>query len=217
MPSFSDSIFLFILALLLFGPKRLPVLARELGKWVGEFRRASNEFKMQMEEELRLTEQSDRQKQIAAMEAAAPVTPPIPESEPLELSASSSDEQTDAVPDTAISDTAVSDTAVSLGAEELTPDAMPQPTYEISGRCPDTASHCDLRRPQHYAAVNRPAHTAANLGAAQQCPARPAGCAPCCSRSTYRTCTCTGDNSAWQLILSTAPAPLSTTVQNFQA
>jgi sec-independent protein translocase protein TatB len=131
MPSFSDSIFLFILALLLFGPKRLPVLARELGKWVGEFRRASNEFKMQMEEELRLTEQSDRQKQIAAMEAAAPVTPPIPESEPLELSASSLDEQTDAVPDTAISDTAVSDTAVSLGAEELTPDAMPQPTYEI--------------------------------------------------------------------------------------
>jgi sec-independent protein translocase protein TatB len=79
MPSFSDSIFLFILALLLFGPKRLPMLARELGKWLGEFRRASNEFKMQMEEELRLSEQADRQKQIAAMEAAAPVAPPIAE------------------------------------------------------------------------------------------------------------------------------------------
>jgi sec-independent protein translocase protein TatB len=77
MPSFSDSIFLFILALLLFGPKKLPVLARELGKWVGEFRRASNEFKMQMEEELRVSEQADRQKQIAAMEAAAPVTPAL--------------------------------------------------------------------------------------------------------------------------------------------
>jgi sec-independent protein translocase protein TatB len=76
MPSFSDSIFLFVLALLLFGPKKLPVLARELGKWVGEFRRASNEFKMQMEEELRQVEQEDRQKQIAAMEAAAPVAPP---------------------------------------------------------------------------------------------------------------------------------------------
>ena len=125
MPSFSDSIFLFILALLLFGPKRLPVLARELGKWVGEFRRASNEFKMQMEEELRLSEQSDRQKQIAAMEAAAPVTPPIPESEPLELSASSSDTQTDAVPN------ALSDTAVSEGSEGPTPDAMSQPTYEM--------------------------------------------------------------------------------------
>src|SRR5580698_5778403 len=79
MPSFSDSIFLFILALLLFGPKKLPVLAREIGKWVGEFRRASNEFKMQMEEELRQSEQADRQKQIAAMEAAAPVTPAIEE------------------------------------------------------------------------------------------------------------------------------------------
>src|ERR1700734_2545514 len=78
MPSFPDSIFLFVLALLLFGPKRRPVLARELGKWVGEFRRASNEFKMQMEDELRLSEQAERNKQIAAMEAAAPVAPAIP-------------------------------------------------------------------------------------------------------------------------------------------
>ena len=95
MPSFSDSIFLFILALLLFGPKKLPVLARELGKWVGEFRRASNEFKMQMEEELRLAEQADRQKQIAAMEAAAPVAPAIAEAEQAHLpshSESSSEE-----------------------------------------------------------------------------------------------------------------------------
>ena len=79
MPSFSDSIFLFVLALLLFGPKKLPVLARELGKWMGEFRRASNEFKMQMEEELRLSEQEDRRKQIAAMEAAAPVAQAVEE------------------------------------------------------------------------------------------------------------------------------------------
>ena len=79
MPSFADSIFLFVLALLLFGPKKLPVLARELGKWMGEFRRASNEFKMQMDEELRASEQADRQKQIAAMEAAAPVPPPLDE------------------------------------------------------------------------------------------------------------------------------------------
>jgi sec-independent protein translocase protein TatB len=81
MPSFSDSIFLFVLALLLFGPKKLPVLARELGKWIGEFRRASNEFKMQMEEELRQSEQAERQKQIAAMEAAAPAPPTYEEPE----------------------------------------------------------------------------------------------------------------------------------------
>jgi sec-independent protein translocase protein TatB len=75
--SFADTAVIFILALLLFGPKKLPVLARELGKWVGEFRRASNEFKMQMEEELRLSEQAERNKQIAAMEAAAPAAPAL--------------------------------------------------------------------------------------------------------------------------------------------
>lgn len=55
------------------------MLARELGKWVGEFRRASNEFKMQMEDELRQVEQADRLKKIEAMEAAAPVAPALPE------------------------------------------------------------------------------------------------------------------------------------------
>jgi sec-independent protein translocase protein TatB len=72
MPSFSQDILLFILGLLLFGPKKLPVLARQVGKWMAEFRRASNEFKMQMDEELRLSEQVERQAKIAAMEAAAP-------------------------------------------------------------------------------------------------------------------------------------------------
>ena len=78
---------MFVLALLLFGPKRLPALARELGKWVGEFRRASNEFKMQMEDELRQSEQAERTKQIAAMEAAAPVTAAVGEPEQPQLTA----------------------------------------------------------------------------------------------------------------------------------
>lgn len=76
MPGFGDSAFIILLALLLFGPKKLPVLARQLGKLMGDFRRASNEFRMQMEEELRISEQADRQKQIAALEASAPHSPP---------------------------------------------------------------------------------------------------------------------------------------------
>jgi sec-independent protein translocase protein TatB len=73
--SFQDSIFIFGLALVIFGPKKLPEIGRQLGKLVLEFRRASNEFKMQIEEELRAAEVADRQKQIAA-----PVTPaPAPE------------------------------------------------------------------------------------------------------------------------------------------
>jgi sec-independent protein translocase protein TatB len=72
MPGFQDSAFLVLLALLLFGPKKLPVLARQLGKLMGDFRRASNEFRAQMEDELRLSEQAERQKEIAKLEAAAP-------------------------------------------------------------------------------------------------------------------------------------------------
>jgi sec-independent protein translocase protein TatB len=75
--SLPDTIFIFGLALVIFGPKKLPEIGRQLGKLVLEFRRASNEFKMQIEEELRSAEVADRQKQIAA----PPVTP-TPAAEP---------------------------------------------------------------------------------------------------------------------------------------
>jgi sec-independent protein translocase protein TatB len=77
MPSFQDSAVLLLLALLLFGPKKLPVLARQLGKLMADFRRASNEFRTQMEEELRISEQAERQKQIAALDTSTPPSPTI--------------------------------------------------------------------------------------------------------------------------------------------
>ena len=75
--SLPDTIFIFGLALVVFGPKKLPEIGRQLGKLVFEFRRASNEFKMQIEEELRASEQADRQKQLEA-QAAAAAPPPLP-------------------------------------------------------------------------------------------------------------------------------------------
>jgi sec-independent protein translocase protein TatB len=50
--SFSDTVFLFFLALILFGPKKLPEMARQAGKLLAELRRASNEFKSQIETEI---------------------------------------------------------------------------------------------------------------------------------------------------------------------
>jgi sec-independent protein translocase protein TatB len=50
--SFSETIFLFFLALVIFGPKKLPEIARQAGKLLNEFRRASNEFKSQIEQEI---------------------------------------------------------------------------------------------------------------------------------------------------------------------
>jgi len=50
--SFADTAVLFVLALLLFGPKKLPGIARQIGKALNEFKRASNEFKAQIEAEI---------------------------------------------------------------------------------------------------------------------------------------------------------------------
>ncbi len=45
--------FILFIAFLLFGPKKLPEIARTLGKGLGELRRASNELKYSLEEEIR--------------------------------------------------------------------------------------------------------------------------------------------------------------------
>jgi sec-independent protein translocase protein TatB len=50
--SFGETIFLLLLALIIFGPKKLPQIARQVGKALNEFRRASNEFKAQIEQEI---------------------------------------------------------------------------------------------------------------------------------------------------------------------
>jgi len=62
--SFSETIFLFVLALVIFGPKKLPEIARQAGKLLNEFRRASNEFKSQIEQEIAHLEVEDRKKKI---------------------------------------------------------------------------------------------------------------------------------------------------------
>jgi sec-independent protein translocase protein TatB len=78
---FGDSIFIFLLALVLFGPKRLPEIGRQIGKLLAEFRRASNDFKMQIDEELRAMEQQERQKQLEAA-AAKPAPAELPAETP---------------------------------------------------------------------------------------------------------------------------------------
>ncbi len=48
-----EMIFIFLLALVLFGPKKLPELGRTVGKAITEFRRASNELKSTFDRELK--------------------------------------------------------------------------------------------------------------------------------------------------------------------
>jgi Tat protein translocase TatB subunit len=52
----SEIVFILLLALILFGPRRLPEIARQLGKFMAEFRKASNDFQSQIHEEIRKLE-----------------------------------------------------------------------------------------------------------------------------------------------------------------
>jgi TatA/E family protein of Tat protein translocase len=54
---FSELVIILVIALIIFGPRKLPELGRSLGRSIGEFRRASNELRSTLEEEIRVEEQ----------------------------------------------------------------------------------------------------------------------------------------------------------------
>ena len=62
---FPEMLFLFLVALLLFGPKKMPEIGRQIGRALAEFRRASNELKGQLENEMRQLEAEEREKKIS--------------------------------------------------------------------------------------------------------------------------------------------------------
>jgi TatA/E family protein of Tat protein translocase len=77
-----ELVIIMAIALLIFGPRKLPELGRSLGKSLGEFKRASNELKSTLEEEIRIEEQKEQRAKVeaqksavAAAEAAAPTLP----------------------------------------------------------------------------------------------------------------------------------------------
>ncbi len=77
-----ELIIIFVIALIIFGPRKLPELGRSLGKSLAEFKRASNELKSTLEEEIRIEEQQQRVEstKVAAapvMQDVAPVSEPV--------------------------------------------------------------------------------------------------------------------------------------------
>jgi TatA/E family protein of Tat protein translocase len=66
---------IFVLALLLFGPRKLPEIGRGIGRALGEFRRASNDLKRTIEEEVA----TEDLRQVARDARAAAAMPPLDE------------------------------------------------------------------------------------------------------------------------------------------
>jgi TatA/E family protein of Tat protein translocase len=82
MLSFPHLVVLFVIALIIFGPQKLPELARMLGKATAEFRKMTNDFRFALEDEVRELERNTRireEETAAAVRAAqAPVPAPSP-------------------------------------------------------------------------------------------------------------------------------------------
>ncbi len=68
-----EMIFIFVFALLVFGPKKLPELGRQFGKGLAEFRRASNELKSTFQREMDNIEAETRQVKETASEVSRDV------------------------------------------------------------------------------------------------------------------------------------------------
>jgi sec-independent protein translocase protein TatB len=59
-----EMIFIFVMALIIFGPKKLPEIGRQVGRALNEFKRASNEFKAQIESEIGQLDAAEMRRQI---------------------------------------------------------------------------------------------------------------------------------------------------------
>jgi sec-independent protein translocase protein TatB len=151
----TDSLLLMVLALVVFGPRRLPQIGRQIGKLMYEFRKASNDFKYQMEEELRNAEEADRKKK-----------------EETRLSALASSEQTAAL-------SPVSEAASATPAESPYPDealyppvaaTVPEAPAEEAYPCiqpPSTGEQVQAVRPGRRAAQAEPRAVKKSLSAAK--------------------------------------------------
>jgi len=91
---FPELMIILVVALIVFGPRKLPELGRSLGRSLNEFKRASNELKQTLDDEIRLDEHREASK-----------TPPVPPTDPALLGSPAAPEtiargHLDSTPDT---------------------------------------------------------------------------------------------------------------------
>jgi sec-independent protein translocase protein TatB len=167
--SMPDTLILMVLALVVFGPRRLPLIGRQIGKLMYEFRKASNDFKFQMEEELRQSEEADRRKKeeeerqraLAAAPPPAQLAPPAespaqpeaaaepapPPEPPADIAADAPEPAiaipSESTPDAAGANPATPEPASALTAETTVETTIASPPLESKPLTPDGPSTAD--------------------------------------------------------------------------
>ncbi len=72
-----EMIFLFFLALILFGPKKMPEIGRQVARFLNEFRRASYEFRSQIESEINSLDTNDGNAGSRRQQILPPIQAPL--------------------------------------------------------------------------------------------------------------------------------------------
>ena len=79
---FSELLMVFVVALVVIGPKRMPGLVKQVGRWVGKARTMARQFREQLESEVNLEELSGMEKTRTASTASTPPPPSGLDGEP---------------------------------------------------------------------------------------------------------------------------------------
>jgi Tat protein translocase TatB subunit len=140
---FSEVVVIFVLALVVLGPEKLPKVAAQVGRWIGRARGMARQFREQLEEEVNLEEA--RKAQPPPRTPSSPVVPPPVSYEPVA-------EAPPAAPGPPTAEAPYTTAAQPTAAAPTTPTPpMPPPEPEQQIVYPDTYSHAhptdDLGRP----------------------------------------------------------------------
>lgn len=72
-----EMLVILVIALIIFGPRKLPELGKSLGKSLAEFKRASNELKSTLEEEIKVEEQQNAKRATPPTASLPAATAPV--------------------------------------------------------------------------------------------------------------------------------------------
>jgi len=151
MLSMTHMVVLFIVVLVVFGPHKLPELARGLGKLMAEFRKASTDFKSAFEQEMRDIErqalQAERKKAAEAVAASAVAATPATQTETASASLDADSHTTEAPVATPVAEAVPrSNGETAQPAEEKAQLSSTEPVSEASHEPSQAPSH-DQQQP----------------------------------------------------------------------